>query len=137
MKQDELLELLSHSHSSQFLLNRARRYYPYFIQLYANVGYAPTDGSQHEWEHRTVGTWQEVDTAVPDSCTGGFIEDRIVSSWGTLPFSPKVVYGHSVCMEKSLLAAATLYMQSLESLNWTERLGGFAFWGKRYANPIL
>ena len=64
---------------------------------------------------------------MPDSCTGGFIEDRIVSSWGTLPFSPKVVYGHSVCMEKYLLAAATLYMQSLESLNWTERLGGFAF----------
>jgi hypothetical protein len=73
-----------------------------------------------------------MDRSVPDTCTGGFLEGKVVSSWGTIPFSPKVAYGHSVCMEKSLMAAATLNQQSLASLTWVERLGGFDFWAGSY-----
>jgi hypothetical protein len=56
--------------------------------------------------------------------------NRIVSC--TLPFSPKVVYGHSYCMEKSLLAVATLFKPSFGSLSWTERMAGIEFWAGSY-----
>jgi hypothetical protein len=132
MKSEDLLDRLSHTASSQFVLNRDERWYSEFLQLYANVGYAPTDDARDEWKRQTISTWHKMDRAVPDTCTGGFVDSKVVSSWGTIPFSPKVAYGHSVCMEKSLMAAATLFKQSLESLTWVDRLGGFEFWAGSY-----
>lgn len=131
MKSEDLLEKLTQT-DSPFVLNREERLHSMLLQLYANVGYAPTDSVRDEWERQTVNTWKQVDRVVTNSCTGGFADGRAISSCGTLPFSPKVVYGHSYCMEKSLLAAATLFKQSLGSLNWTERVAGIEFWAGSY-----
>ena len=131
MKSEDLLEQLAQS-DSPFVQNRKESLHSMFLQLYANVGYAPTDSDREEWERQTVNTWKQVDRAVTNSCTGGFAEGKAISSCGTLPFSPKVVYGHSYCMEKSLLAAATLFKQSLGSLSWTERVSGVEFWAGSY-----
>ena len=133
MKPEELIDRLDAMNSPPFLIFRERSNYGKFLRLYRALGYGlESAASLQVWENLSIDTWQKVDRVLPNSCTGGSARGNIVSSWGTLPYSPKVVYGHSVCMERTLVAAATLYLQSLQSLRWIKYDDGVEFWGGSY-----
>lgn len=74
------------------------------------------------------------DSILPATCTGGLDAGEVVSSWGTLPKGKNILYGHSVCMEKTVASAATLFAQSLYSIDQMERYPEMEYWAGSYAN---
>lgn len=121
----------------QVRLTRRQQNYSQFLDLYQRVGYAPEETQARlVWEKRTAKTWRILDEGVlPGTCAGGLGPDGvIVSGWGTLPISPSVVYGHSVCMERTLWGVCTLYLLGLYSIDWANRIDGISHWAGSYPN---
>jgi hypothetical protein len=116
-----------------FFIQRTEANYDLFLDLYRRVGYAPSQPDSFEqWQERSRATWALQDMILPGSCTGGMDGDILVSSWGTLPLAKSVLYGHSVCMVKTLASAATLFAQSLHSLGLFEAIPEMSYWAGSY-----
>jgi hypothetical protein len=116
------------------LKSRSSEHYEAFARLYQEVGYAPKGADEFAaWKSETFKNWAQQDEVLPGSCTGGFEEERITSSCGTLPLSSSVAYGHSFCMTKTLPAAGAFFTQMVHSLVWTELLDGITHYGGSYA----
>jgi hypothetical protein len=110
--------------------------YDRFLDLYKQVGYAPVDPlALRQWQQRSLETWSKLDQGILEgSYAGGTDADgRVVSGWGTLPISPTVAYGHSVCMERTLSGVASLYLPALHSLAGVDRIAGISYWAGSYA----
>jgi hypothetical protein len=129
----EVLEYIARSRHGLFISRHEPLYDP-LLQLYEGVGYAPNDKSERSaWRDRSRSTWRRQDARSPRSCSIAFDGELPVSSWGTLLMTPTVLYGHSVCMVKTLCAAATLYAQALNSLDILEDRPDIQFWAGSYA----
>lgn len=129
-----LIELIK-SRPEAFFIPRTEDNYDLFLDLYQRVGYAPNTADETaRWRDRSRDTWRMQDSILPASCTGGLDAEQVVSSWGTLPRARNVLYGHSVCMEKTVASAATLFAQSLYSIDQMERYPEFEYWAGSYAN---
>jgi hypothetical protein len=127
----ELLEQIKQRPES-YLVGRSRARYDLLIDLYQEVGYAPQSLELEDWRNHSVATWAQQDSLLPGNCTMGWDGSHVVSSWGNLPMSRDVLYAHSVCMTKSLAAAATLFAQSLYSLGYMERFQDVRYWAGSY-----
>jgi hypothetical protein len=113
---ESVIEEIADAPRSYFVV-RSDHNYDQFLALYRELGYAPTDKNEDAiWEERSRATWHAQDSILPGTCTGGCFEGRLVSSWGTIPISQNVRYGHSLCMVKTLPAAMTLFAQALACL---------------------
>ena len=131
---DQCLAMISSLESPPFLIARQPSRYPDFLQLYNAVGYSPdpAEASSDAWRNASSAVWRRLDTRLPATCTGAAFDDRLVSSWGMIPYSRTVVYAHSVCMEKTLAGALTLFYQSIQSLRWLDEAHGFCYYGGSY-----
>jgi hypothetical protein len=129
-----LVELIKEQPEAWFI-HRSEDNYDLFLDLYQRVGYAPgTPPEIASWKARSCQTWRMQDSILPKTCTGGLNAGRAVSSWGTLPKAKNILYGHSVCMDKTLASAATLFAQSLYSVAQMERYPEIGYWAGSYAN---
>lgn len=130
----ELIELIK-ARPEAWFIHRTEDNYDLFLDLYQRVGYAP--GTLEEiakWRERSRHTWRMQDSVLPANCTGGLNAGKVVSSMGTLPQAKNILYGHSVCMEKSVASAAMLFAQSLYSIDLMDRYPEILYWAGSYAN---
>jgi hypothetical protein len=128
----ELLEIVKETPES-FFINRDEGNYDLFLDLYQQVGYAPSAPDDlAKWKERSRKTWRLQDSLLPGSHTGGWVEGEIVSAAGTLPRAKNILYGHSFCMVKTLDAAVTLFVQSLHSIDAMEAFPEISYWAGSY-----
>lgn len=112
---------------------RTRENYCDFLALHEQFEECPrSEDAKAMWRARCVDTWSTLDSVLPGTFTGGRFAGHLVSGFGTLPFSPTVLYGHSLRMIKTLEAAATAYTQFLYSLEWMEKLPAMEYWAGSY-----
>jgi hypothetical protein len=129
----ELIEQIK-SRPESFFVARSQRNYDLFLDLYEQVGYAPSVPDEiARWKERSRNTWSLQDSTLPGSYTGGLVEGQIVSAAGTLPMAKNILYGHSFCMVKTLDAAVTLFAQSLHSVDTMEAFPEIDYWAGSYA----
>jgi hypothetical protein len=108
--------------------------YDELLELYLQVGYGPSrDTDQNLWKERSKSSWRYIDTLLPGTTTVGKHDGRIISSFGTMPLTPNLLYTHSGCMLKSLSGAATLFAQTLVSLSCFDRLPEMMYLGMGYS----
>lgn len=116
------------------LVRRSLTNYDAFLRLYQDVGYAPTNAEEFsKWKEESMKTWAIQDQSLIQNCTGVQGESQLISSIGTLPISPHVVYGHSLCMIKSAQSASCSFEQLVHSLSWVELLPAITHYGGSYA----
>jgi hypothetical protein len=132
----ETVELVEHikARPESFFDDRSSGNYDLFLELYQQVGYAPVAPDEiARWRERSCKTWKLQESIRSGSCTGGLVDGQIVSGAGTLPMTKRILYGHSFCMVKTLGAAATLFAQSLHSVDTMEAFPEMNFWAGSYA----
>ena len=131
---DRCLEMSSSLELPPFFVRRQPSNYLDFLQFYKSVGYVPDSckASLKEWQNSSFASWRRLDTQLPTTCTGAEFAGRLVSSWGMVPYSKTVIYAHSVCMEKTLAGALTLFYQSIQSLQWLNEAQTFCYYGGSY-----
>ena len=130
----DLIETIT-KHPQLAFVQRTESCYGKFLQLYADVGYAPVQLEAVDgWRRRSCNTWRQLDARLPGTMTGGMGGENIVSSWGTLPLSQSAVYGLSVCMLDGVSGAASLFAQSIHSLTWADAIPGIRYWVGSYAS---
>jgi len=99
------------------------------------MGYAPSkEANLLMWKQKSLETWRLQDSIFPGSCTGALVKGQLISSAGTLPIAASILYGHSYCMVKTVDAAATLFAQSLHSINAMETFPEVDYWAGQYAH---
>lgn len=122
------------NHAVVGVRHRSAIHYAELLSLYIDRGYAPQHpASLRSWITDSVSTWHSVDSAHPYTVSIGFDASKAVSSWGTLPLSPNVLYGHSVCMKHSAIGALTLLLQSQRSFELFDRFPTTQYWAGSYA----
>jgi hypothetical protein len=130
----DLMEQIK-SRPESFFVARSEGNYRLFLDLYEQVGYAPSVPDEiARWKERSRKTWSLQDSTLPGSYTGGLVQGQIVSAAGTLPMAKNILYGHSFCMIKTLDAAVTLFAQSLHSVDMMEAFPEIGYWAGSYAH---
>jgi hypothetical protein len=104
-----------------YFVVRKEENYDLFLDLYQEVGYAPTAEDEiAAWKVRSCDTWRLQDSIIPGNCTGGVSAGKVVSAFGALPMTKNALWGHSGCMVKTLDAAVTFFAQALHIIDRIE-----------------
>ena len=112
---------------------RQKDLYEQLLLLYQEVGYAPLTGDKYSsWKEESIHAWSLQDSVLHGNCTLGVINTSAQASLGTLPLSSRVIYGHSLCMVKTLEAANSLFEQLTYSLSWVNFLPDIQYYSGSY-----
>lgn len=111
-----------------FILRDVKNY-ELFYQLYKQVGYAPKEESSYnKWKQETEYAWRIQDEILPGNTIGSLENSSLAASFGVIPLSKKVLYGHSIAMLKTVGSIGPFFDICAHNLSWAELIEGVEFY---------
>lgn len=108
---------------------RTKDNYCDYLDLYIDVGYGPaTPDKLDSWKHKTSEVWQSIDNLLPGNTFGVREESQLVTSFGVVPISSNLIYGHSLAMRKTKASITNLFQLLTISFWWSDFIDGVDFY---------
>jgi hypothetical protein len=129
---EEVLDRITNN-PLNYLANRQEDHYERLLALYCEVGYG-SEADNAGWRDKSVSTWSKIDSLMPGATTCGIVDGRVVSSWGSISIAPQLLYTHSLCMQKTLEGAVSLFAQAVHHFRMFSCMSRGSFLGAGFAN---